>query len=155
MSRVIEDLISEEDFEKNRVHFEALENVNIDDKFRYALCLIKCKEKKRVENAIEIFQDIFDKTDDNVVKRDSLYYMAVGEAKLYNYEKSLDYLKEIIKIKQNNPQVYELYEEVSRRYRKDALIGLGVTAGATSALVFGVGFYGFIKVAGALIKTIR
>ena len=155
MSRVIEDTITERDFVINKLHFESLKEPNNDDKFRYALCLIKFKNRKRCDYAIKIFQNIIEMTDDLLLKRDCFYYIAIGEAKFHNYDKAIDCLNEIVKIKQCNAQVYELYEEINRRYKRNALIGLGITAGASSALIIGMGFYGFIKVASALVKSIR
>ncbi len=89
---------------------------------------------------------MFAKTSDEDIKRDSLYYMAIAQTKLSNYDQALKYLNTILNVQPNNDQVKELIAEVNKRINRDGLIGIGIAGSAAF-----VGFLGLVGLGTALI----
>lgn len=77
-SIMLEDTISEGEISKHRDRFNSIKMPNENDNFQYALCLIRAKDKNTVAEGLSLFQNLFSKTHDEDMKRDSLYYMAIG-----------------------------------------------------------------------------
>ena len=120
---MLDDYIPEKELEKHREKYMSIKLPTEDDQFQFGLNLIRAKSKNFVEEGLQMFQSLFSKTKVDDVKRDVLYYMAIAETKLGNYEKALKYCQTILNVQPNNEQVKELNIEVSKRMKKDALIG--------------------------------
>jgi mitochondrial fission 1 protein len=135
---MLDDYIPETELEKHREKYSLIKSPTEDDQFQLALNLIRAKNKSFVEEGLQMFQSLFSKTKVDDLKRDVLYYMAIAETKLGNYEKALKYCQTILNVQSNNDQVKELHTEVTRRMKKDALIGAGIVGGAAMAGVFGI-----------------
>lgn len=137
---MLDDFISDADLAKHRKAYESIKVPNENETFQFALNLVRAKQKTQIEEGFTLFQDLFGRTRDENIKRDALYYMAVAQTKLNNYEQALKYLQTILNIQPTNEQVRDLYIEVNNRMKKDGLIGLGIVGGA--ALVGAVGLIG-------------
>jgi fission 1 protein len=156
MAIVLDEKITEKDFSSNRRNFFSIKVPTLDDKFRSAYCLVKCKDKLRIQRALSLFENILDQVDANdLFERDIMYYMTVGYTKIHEYEQALYYLKQIYLMKTNNSQVDELYAEVNRRVKKDGLIGIGITVGTGAGLVIGASVYVGVKVLTSIVKLIK
>ena len=136
---MLDDTISEEDVSKHRDKFNLVKMPTENDRFQFALTLIRCKHKNEIAEGLALFQNLFAKTADEDIKRDSLYYMAVAQTKLSNYDMALKYIQSILNV-QSNEQVLDLQAEVNKRMKRDGLIGIGIASGA--ALVGLVGMIG-------------
>jgi mitochondrial fission 1 protein len=145
-SIVLDDSISKEELNKWREKFVNSDIHDVNIQFQYALCLVRSKESSDIKNGLQLFQKIFDSTKDDNLKRDSLYYMAVGEAKLKNYEPSLKYLQKILNVETTNEQVRDLYIEVNKRMRKDGLLGIGIVAGSAAVGLAGLAALGIAMI---------
>jgi fission 1 protein len=146
-SLILDDCISDEELQKHREQFIASSNnSDINTQFQYALCLVRSGNPNNIHNAFQLFKKMFDTSTDEDFRRDALYYMAVAEAKLKNYEPALKYLDTILKVQPNNDQVRDLYVVVNKRMRKDGLIGLGIVGSAAA-----VGFAGIVGLGLALL----
>ena len=135
---MLDDYIPEKELEKHREKFSLIKAPTEDDQFQFALNLIRAQNKNFIQEGLEMFQSLFVKTKVDDIKRDVLYYMAVAETKLGNFDKALNYLQSILNVQSNNEQVRELHSEVNRRMKKDALIGAGIVGGAALAGIFGL-----------------
>jgi mitochondrial fission 1 protein len=137
---ILEECISDEELKKYRDIYNSKSTHTDDDEFQLALNLVRCKTKTLVQEGLSRFQTLFIQTQVEDIKRDTLYYMAVAEAKLNNYEQSLKYLQSILNIQPSNEQVRDLYIEINKRMKRDGLIGIGIVGSA--ALVGVVGLRG-------------
>ena len=145
-SVMLDEYISENELAKHREKYGLIKMPTEDDQFQFALNLIRAQSKSVIQEGLDIFQVLFAKTKIDDVKRDVLYYMAVAETKLGNFEKALKYLQSILNVQPNNDQVKDLHAEVNRRMKKDALIGVGIVGGAAVA-----GFFGLMALGAALL----
>lgn len=147
---ILDDCISEEELQKYRESFknstiDSNKQPDVNSQFQYALCLVRSSDHKNIQNGFQLFKKMFETSTNDNFKRDALYYMAVAEAKLKNYEPALKYLDVILKVESNNEQVRDLYVEVNKRMRKDGLIGIGIVGSAAA-----VGFAGIVGLGLAL-----
>lgn len=145
-SIVLDDSISKEELDQWREKFTKSNIHDVNIQFQYALCLVRSKESTDIKNGLQLFQKIFESAKDDNIKRDSLYYMAVAEARLKNYEPSLKYLQNILNVETTNEQVRDLYVEVNKRMRKDGLIGVGIVAGSAAVGLVGLAALGIAMI---------
>jgi mitochondrial fission 1 protein len=143
---MLDDCIDEAELAKHREKFETSSSPSENEKFQFGLNLIRSREKNHITEGLNLFQNLFAKTHDEDIKRDSLYYMAIGQAKLGNYEQSLKYLQTILNIQPTNDQVREMYTEVNKRMKRDGLIGMGIVGSAAL-----VGFFGLVGLGTAML----
>lgn len=137
-SIMLDEYISDEELLKARESFNSIKNPTETQRFEFALNLIRSKRKPVIEEGLDIFQRLFANTKDENIKRDTLYYMAIGQTKLNNYEQALKFLQSILNVQPANEQVRDLYVEVNRRMKKDGLIGLGIVGGAAAVGLVGI-----------------
>ena len=145
-SVMLDDTISENELSKHREKYSLIKNPSESDQFQFALNLIRAKSKSFIEEGLSLYQNLFTKTSDEDIKRDSLYYMAIAQTKLSNYDQALKYLNTILNVQPNNDQVKELIVEVNKRINRDGLIGIGIAGSAAF-----VGFLGLVGLGTALI----
>ena len=135
---MLNDFIADQDLSKHREKYNSIKLPSEDDQFQFALNLIRSKHSHFVTEGLSLFKILFTRTKDEDIKRDSLYYMAIAETKLNNYEQALRYCKTILNIQPTNDQVRELYGEIENRMKRDGLIGVGIVGGAALVGVFGL-----------------
>lgn len=145
---MLDDFIAESELDKCREKFDALKTPNDNEQFEFYLCLVRAKQRACIQEGLSSFQKLFTKTKDEDIKRDALYYMAIAQTKLNNYEEALKYLQSILNIQPNNEQVRELYVEVNKRMKRDGLIGLGIVGSAAV-----VGFFGVLGLGAAMLAS--
>ena len=146
-SVMLEEFIPEAELDKARQNYNSIENPNETQQFEFALNLIRSKRRAAIEEGLGIFQNLFAKTKDENIKRDTLYYMAIGQTKLSNYEQALKFLQTILNVQPSNEQVRDLYIEVNKKMKRDGLIGLGIVGSAAA-----VGLVGIIGLGAALLS---
>ncbi len=78
---MLDDTISSEEVSKSREMFESIKVPTDSDKFQFALSLIRASNKNFIAEGLSLFQTLFTVTKDEDIKRDSLYYMAIGNLK--------------------------------------------------------------------------
>jgi len=145
-SVMLDDSIDEQELSKHREKYSLIKNPSEIDQFQFALNLIRAKTKGYIEEGLTMYQNLFTKTSDEDLKRDTLYYMAIAQTKLSNYDQALKYLNTILNVQPNNDQVKELIAEVNRRVKRDGLIGIGIAGSAAF-----VGFLGLVGLGTALV----
>jgi fission 1 protein len=139
---MLDDHISDAELKKHRDRYSALTNPTEDEDFQFALTLIRSKNKSVITEGLSLFQNLFTRTKQEEFKRDSLYYMAIAQTKLGNYEQAMKYCQTILNVQPTNDQVRDLYIEVNKRMKKDGLIGLGIVGGAAMVGIVGLATLG-------------
>lgn len=144
---LLEELISEMELEKSCIKYNSLVKPTETDKFVMALNLIRSGNRADIKEGIGMFEVLFTETQDDHLKRDILYFMAIAQTKLNNYKEALNYLQSILNVQPKNEQVRDLYNEVNRKMKRDGLIGVSIVG---SAVLLGV--IGLAAIASSRIK---
>ena len=66
-------------------------------------------------------------------KRDYLYYLAIGNARIKEYQTALKYVRALLQVQPGNRQAQDLEAVVTRRMEKDGIKGMAIVGGATLA----------------------
>ncbi|XP_063236902.1 mitochondrial fission 1 protein [Bacillus rossius redtenbacheri] len=136
MEDVLDEIIPTDELRKfERVYHGQLTAGNVTDKaqFEYAWCLVRSKFPTDIKKGIILFEDLFQKgTGDS--KRDCLYYLAIGCARLKEYSKALQYVRAFLQVEPDNQQVQTLEKQIKKRMEKEGLVGMAVAGGIVLAL---------------------
>ncbi|XP_003380184.1 conserved hypothetical protein [Trichinella spiralis] len=97
--------------------------------FKQAYCLIRGEKD-------EIVKDLLISSSDDNEKRDYLYHMAIGNARLRLFDNALDYVDTGLVLEPENQQFIELKRAIEAKMRRDGLLGGMLLASA--AMVGGV-----------------
>uniref|UniRef100_A0A8C7SH49 Mitochondrial fission 1 protein n=1 Tax=Oncorhynchus mykiss TaxID=8022 RepID=A0A8C7SH49_ONCMY len=122
MEAVVCDVVSPEDllkFEKKYSTELAKGDLTKDTKFEYAWCLIR----NDINKGIVLLDELVHKgTKDD--QRDYLFYLAIGNYKLKEYERGLKSIRILLKNEPGNTQALDLEKLIVKAMRKDTLQGL-------------------------------
>nr|CAH8831971.1 unnamed protein product [Trichobilharzia regenti] len=130
--------------QESRNAFNRMRQNNIIDdgvQFHYAIDLLRTTKKEALLLSIRLLEEIFNRTKDDGLRRDCLYYMAIAYIKLSDYENATRCCDNILEVQPLNHQAKELRDEIQSRARKDGLTGLAVVGGAVlgAAALLGIG----------------
>ncbi|KAL1283934.1 Mitochondrial fission 1 protein [Trichinella pseudospiralis] len=103
--------------------------------FKQAYCLIR-GEKDEIAKGLTMLKDLLISSSDDNEKRDYLYHMAIGNARLRLYDNALDYVDTGLVLEPENQQFIELKRAIEAKMRRDGLLGGMLLASA--AMVGGV-----------------
>ena len=67
-------------------------------------------------------------------KRDYLFYLAIGNARIKEYQTALKFVRGLLQVEPGNRQAQELEAIIKKKMEKEGLIGMAVVGGATLAL---------------------
>lgn len=114
------------------------EHVNKGDvtskiKFEYAWCLIRSRYPADIRRGVILLEDLFHHGDE-LAKRDYLYYLAVGNTKLKEYNKASRYIKAFLGVEPTNRQAQDLQKLINDKMRKEGLMGMAIVGGAALAI---------------------
>ncbi|XP_024914969.1 mitochondrial fission 1 protein [Cynoglossus semilaevis] len=131
MEAVVSDVVAPEDllkFEKKYNSELAKGAVSKDTKFEYAWCLIRSKYTEDIKKGIVLLEELVQKTskDDS---RDFLFYLAVANYRLKEYEKALKYVRTLLKNEPGNKQALDLQKLIEKALKKDGLVGMAIVGG--------------------------
>ncbi|XP_067261970.1 mitochondrial fission 1 protein-like isoform X2 [Chanodichthys erythropterus] len=85
-------------------------------------------EQTFLERDFDAFQELIHKgTKDD--QRDYLFYLAVANYKLKEYEKALKYIRTLLKNEPGNSQALDLEKFINKTMKKDGLIGMAIVGG--------------------------
>ena len=71
---------------------------------------------------------------DETGKRDYLYYLAIGNARIKEYQIALKFVRGLLQVEPGNRQAQDLENIIKTKMEKEGLIGMAVVGGATLAL---------------------
>ena len=120
-----------------RVYYEELNSGGIvkpETRFNYAWCLIRSKYRADIHRGIMLLEDL-SATGNPEARRDYLFYLAVANTKIQDYQRALECIKKFLSVEPANRQAQELEKIIKDRMTKEGLKGLAIAGGA--ALVVG------------------
>uniref|UniRef100_A0AAY5E9T0 Mitochondrial fission 1 protein n=1 Tax=Electrophorus electricus TaxID=8005 RepID=A0AAY5E9T0_ELEEL len=121
-------LVRFQKFEKKYNAELAKGSVSKDTKFEYAWCLIRSKHPKDIRKGIVLLDELIHKgTKDD--QRDYLFYLAVANYKLKEYERGLKYIRTLLKNEPGNTQALELEKLIDKAMKRDGLVGMAIVGG--------------------------
>ncbi|XP_041821323.1 mitochondrial fission 1 protein [Chelmon rostratus] len=131
MEAVVSDVVAPEDllkFEKKYNNELVKGAVSKDTKFEYAWCLIRSKYSDDIKKGIVLLEELVQKAskDDS---RDFLFYLAVANYRLKEYEKALKYIRTLLRNEPGNKQAQELENLINKALKKDGLVGMAIVGG--------------------------
>lgn len=105
--------------------------------FNYAWGLIKSSNYKMQQQGINILSKLY--RDVPSMRRECLYYLALGSFKVGDYSNATRYADALLKNEPENKQALDLKESIHEKVTQEGLIGIGIAGGA---LAVGVGIFG-------------
>ncbi|KAF4523104.1 hypothetical protein B566_EDAN003118 [Ephemera danica] len=135
-TEILDDVVSSADLRKFEEEYHrqlGQSNVSLQTQFEYAWCLVRSTYYGDIRKGIMLLEDLF-KNPEAQDKRDYLYYLAIGYARVKEYSKSLKFVKAFLQIEPGNMQVLELERLVKSRMTKEGLAGMAVAGGAVLAV---------------------
>ncbi|XP_007551433.1 mitochondrial fission 1 protein [Poecilia latipinna] len=131
MEAVLSDVVAPEDLKKfeKKYNNELLKgSVSKETKFEYAWCLIRSKYTDDIKKGVLLLEELVHKSskDDS---RDFLFYLAVANYRLKEYEKALKYIRTLLRNEPGNKQALELEKLIDKALKKDGLVGMAIVGG--------------------------
>lgn len=131
LEAVLSDVVAPEDllkFEK-KYNGELVKGaVSKETKFEYAWCLIRSKYSEDIKKGIVLLEELVQKSPKGD-SRDFLFYLAVANYRLKEYEKALKYIRTLLKNEPGNKQALELEKLIDKALKKDGLVGMAIVGG--------------------------
>nr|CAD7431235.1 unnamed protein product [Timema monikensis] len=117
------------------IYHEQLRAGNVSPKaqFEYAWCLVRSKYSGDIRKGIILLEDLF-QTGNVEGKRDYLYYLAIGNARIKEYTQALHFVRAFLQIEPGNQQVHALETIIRKRMEKEGLMGMAVVGGVALAI---------------------
>ncbi|XP_043523887.1 mitochondrial fission 1 protein [Frieseomelitta varia] len=131
MEDVLEEVVSSDDLKKfERIYNEQLRSSVITQKaqFEYAWCLVRSKYPADIRKGIMLLEDLYCNHNDSE-KRDCLYYLAIGNARIKEYTKALNYVRSFLQVEPGNQQVQHLETLIKKKMEKEGLYGMAIAGG--------------------------
>lgn len=136
MEELLNDVVPPEDlerFERKYNHEHELDGeVTTETKFEYAFCLVRSRYTNDIKKGVMILEELARTHPEG--RRDYIYYLAFGNARIKNYSEGLKYCTAFLEI-ESNDQVRALEEHMRKQSDKEVAKGIAVAGGA--ALVLG------------------
>ncbi|XP_077987845.1 mitochondrial fission 1 protein-like [Glandiceps talaboti] len=136
METVVEEVVSPEDLKKfERLFNEEAAKGDVSSKttFEYAWCLIRSRYLRDMQKGVALLEQLYIKGDDES-QRDYLFYLAIGNYRLKEYSKALNYVRAILKNEPKNHQAKELEKLIKGKMNKEGLMGMAIVGGAALAI---------------------
>lgn len=105
--------------------------------FNYAWALLKTDNHKAQRQALDILATLY--RDVPSLRRDSLYYLALGSVKIGEFTNARRYAESLLEKEPENTQFRALKQAIDDQVTQDGLIGLGIAGGV---LAVGLGVMG-------------
>lgn len=98
-------------------------------RFNYAWCLIRSRFTADVHRGIMLLEDLCADGDIDA-RRDYLFYLAVANTKIHEYQRAHELIKKFLSVEPSNRQAQELDKLIRDRMTKEGLKGLAIAGGA-------------------------
>jgi len=137
MEEVLDEVVSNDDLKKfEREYHELLYKgkVTTEAQFNYAWCLVRSKYPADIRRGILLLEDLFKENTAGEAKRDYLYYLAIGNARIKEYSKALNYVRLFLNLEPANAQVQALEATIKKRMEKEGLVGMALAGTAMLAM---------------------
>ncbi|CAF4420750.1 unnamed protein product, partial [Rotaria magnacalcarata] len=136
--KLLEESVQPEEIQRYRIVFEKAREANQltdQNKFSFAYCLVRSAVKSDVRYGLKLLKELYDSTRKDDAKRDYLFYLAVGNARLNEYEAAIKFLDAILHVQPGNHQAKNLKDEITQRMTRDGYVGMGIAVGAGALLL--------------------
>ncbi|XP_076295346.1 mitochondrial fission 1 protein [Lasioglossum baleicum] len=144
MEDVLEEVVSSDDLKTfEHIYHEQLLSSFVTQKaqFEYAWCLVRSKYPADIRKGIILMEDLYNNHSESE-RRDCLYYLAIGNARIKEYTKALQYVRAFLEVEPGNKQVQHLETLIRKKMEKEGLYGIaiagGVIIGVASILGLGI-----------------
>ncbi|KAG8190685.1 hypothetical protein JTE90_001293 [Oedothorax gibbosus] len=137
MEAILEDYISSDDLKRIEAVYQShLTNGTVTpmEQFDYAWCLIRSKYPTDIRRGVVLLEDLFQHSSNATVKRDYMYYLAIGHTKLKDYNRALDLLSRFLDVESANPQALKLQKYIKDKMYEEGLLGMAIVGGAALAI---------------------
>ncbi|CAH8464118.1 unnamed protein product [Schistosoma margrebowiei] len=96
----------------------------VDDgvQFLYAVDLLRTTRKEALNLSVKLLEELFNRTKDDSLRRDCLFYLAVAHTKLSDYENATRCCDNILAIQPSNQQVKELRNTIQSRAKRGSCL---------------------------------
>ncbi|XP_056298609.1 mitochondrial fission 1 protein [Pseudoliparis swirei] len=151
MEAVVSDVVAPEDLKKfeKKYNNELVKGaVSKETKFEYAWCLIRSKYTEDIKKGIVLLEELV-QTASKDDSRDFLFYLAVANYRLKEYEKALKYIRTLLKNEPGNKQAQELEKLIVKALKKDGLVGMAIVGGIGLGVAGLAGLIGLAVAKGA------
>ncbi|XKL67776.1 hypothetical protein PGB90_003267 [Kerria lacca] len=144
---ILNEIVSSEDLKKfeKKYHIElAAGNLQRQTRFNYAWCLVRSRYSADIRKGIILLQELC-RTEDlsnESSKRDYLYYLALGNARIKEYTTALQYTRAFLQVEPGNQQVATLETLIKKKMETDGIKGIAL-AGGVALAVGGIVTLGF------------
>uniref|UniRef100_A0A452GWK2 Mitochondrial fission 1 protein n=1 Tax=Gopherus agassizii TaxID=38772 RepID=A0A452GWK2_9SAUR len=96
--------------------------------FEYAWCLVRSKYNDDIRKGIVLLEDLVPRGCKEE-QRDYVFYLAVANYRLKEYEQALKYIRGLLKTEPTNTQALELEKLIDKAMQKDGLVGMAIVGG--------------------------
>uniref|UniRef100_A0A6M2DC09 Mitochondrial fission 1 protein n=1 Tax=Xenopsylla cheopis TaxID=163159 RepID=A0A6M2DC09_XENCH len=135
MEDVLDEIVSPADLKKFEKEYHEqlhLQNVTPKAQFEYAWCLVRSKFPADIRKGIVLLEDLYQNHPEG--KRDYLYYLAIGNARIKEYSTALRYVRGFLQLEPANQQVTCLETVIKKKMEKEGLKGMAIAGGAVLAI---------------------
>ncbi|XP_064440105.1 mitochondrial fission 1 protein-like [Mirounga angustirostris] len=142
----VEAVLNEKDllkFEKKFQSEKAAGSVSKSTQFEYAWCLVRSKYNDDIRKGIALLEELLPKGSKEE-QWDYVFYLAVGNYRLKEYEKALKYVRGLLQREPQNNQAKELERLIDKAMKKDGLVGMAIVGGMALGVA---GLAGLIRLA--------
>ncbi|XP_065203023.1 mitochondrial fission 1 protein-like [Planococcus citri] len=144
---ILNETVSSEDLKKfeRAYHTELTEaRVTRETQFNYAWCLVRSRYSADIRKGIMLLEELFktEESGDDSAKRDYLYYLAMGNARIKEYSTALQYTRSFLQVEPGNQQVATLEALIKKKMEIEGLKGMALAGGVAIAIggILGLGF---------------
>ncbi|MBW03946.1 Mitochondrial fission 1 protein, partial [Eschrichtius robustus] len=115
-------------FERKFQSEKAAGSVSKSTQFEYAWCLVRSKYNDDIRKGLALLEELLPKGSKEE-QRDYVFYLAVGNYRLKEYEKALKYVRGLLQTEPQNSQAKELERLIDKAMKKDGLVGMAIVGG--------------------------
>ncbi|CAG0885490.1 unnamed protein product [Darwinula stevensoni] len=136
MANPLDDVVEMQDLKKFEAQYhQQLETGRVEEQtqWEYAFCLVRSPYAADIRKGCILLEDLYSRGD-GPTRRDYIYYLAVGNAKLKEYKDALKYVQALLAAEPSNPQAKELEALIRKNMEKEGLKGMAVAGGAILGL---------------------
>ncbi|KAG1680265.1 Mitochondrial fission 1 protein [Nymphon striatum] len=109
--------------------------------FEYAWCLVKSRYPADIKKGTILLEDLVHNGNETA-RRDYLYYLAIGNTKLKDYDRALNFVSILRSVEPSNRQAKQLEDVIKKQMQKDGYVGMAIVGGIALAVggILGLGF---------------
>ncbi|KAL1491674.1 hypothetical protein ABEB36_012235 [Hypothenemus hampei] len=140
MADILAETVHPDDLKKfEKIYHEQLYKNDVTPKaqFDYSWCLVRSKYASDIQKGIILLEELYRTHEEG--RRDYLYYLAIGNARLKEYAKALGHVKAFLSIEPGNQQVLTLQQTIKKKMEKDGLLGMALAGGTLLAIGAAIG----------------